>query len=185
MDETLRNKAIDITRRHLVRQGSRRVSMDMIAREMHISKKTLYILFSDKRNLVGTCIAEMRKEYEDKVGEYLSHSSGSAWDNFNWLLREYLRSLYEVDYSFLLDMQNGRDCDGLNGEFHLFWQKVFEEIIYECRENGFVTTGFSITSFVENLLVWTNKSRIEGISLDEQESFCKILIRGIAALTSI
>lgn len=182
MNEALRNKAIDITRRHLVRQGSRRVSMDMIAREMRISKKTLYIMFSDKRNLVGTCIIEMRKDYEQKVGEYLSHSSGTAWDNFNWLLHEYLRGLYEVDYSFLLDMQYARDCDEFDGEFRTFWQNVFEKIIYECREKKFVTAGFSISSFVENLLVLTNKSRIEGISLNEQESFCKILIRGITIL---
>lgn len=61
------------------RYGLRPVTMDDIAREMSISKKTLYKYFSNKEELVTKAVTEMFKEVSGSMSELLAHQ-GNAID---------------------------------------------------------------------------------------------------------
>ena len=62
-EDIIKTGLIRITRNQIVKYGTRRVNMDDIVKEMGISKRTLYMIFKDKRSLIHTCLDEMRDEY--------------------------------------------------------------------------------------------------------------------------
>lgn len=176
MDEALlRREIINFTRTKIIKQGMRRINMDLIAREMHISKRTLYVVFNDKQNLLSACISEMKEEYTRKVEDYLAKSSASPFQNLQWLVLEYLQCLYSVDYCFLIDMQQGRELSNGNNEFKHFWLKIIAATLQKCCGNNAVNIGL----FTKNLIEIINRSRIDGVPKDEQEGFIDIMLRGI------
>ncbi|WP_163215210.1 TetR/AcrR family transcriptional regulator [Bacteroides sp. 519] len=176
MDEsTVRKEIIHFTRRQMVRQGTRRLSMDMIARELHISKRTIYIVFNDKKGLIDACVHEMKKEFTKEVEDYLSWSSTSSSQKLNWLVHKYLHCLYSVDYSFLLDMRQTREFSEYYNEFQTFWQQNILKILREYCP----ATMVNVDVIIKNLLEIASNLRVEGISFLEQENFFDVMFRGI------
>lgn len=55
--DPVREKVITVASKMFVTQGCKTVTMDDIAKKMHISKRTLYEKFGDKENLLGECTA--------------------------------------------------------------------------------------------------------------------------------
>ena len=54
--------------------GISSVTMDMIAKECGISKRTLYEQFPDKKSLVGAALLFSNEAMERLVDEHMSHS---------------------------------------------------------------------------------------------------------------
>ncbi len=76
-DDAQRNQVIDTALEKFRKYGIRRVTLDEIARELRISKKTLYTHFSDKEALVTACIERNVSQIMPKVNAALS-SKGTA-----------------------------------------------------------------------------------------------------------
>lgn len=53
-------------------KGIKTVKMDDIARELSISKRTLYELFSTKEELLLECVKEMRREFTDHMDKFIN-----------------------------------------------------------------------------------------------------------------
>lgn len=68
----LADKIIRTADRLFTRFGVRSVTMDDVAREISISKKTLYKCFRDKDQLVRTTIAEHIERMDKDIGQILS-----------------------------------------------------------------------------------------------------------------
>ena len=63
--EEIRNKIIDSATKQFIAHGCRRITMDDVAGELHISKRTLYEYFEKKEDLLMACFEQMK----EKVGE--------------------------------------------------------------------------------------------------------------------
>ena len=63
--EDVRRKIIDSATEQFIAHGCRRITMDDVAGELHISKRTLYEYFEKKEDLLVACFEQMKK----KVGE--------------------------------------------------------------------------------------------------------------------
>ena len=93
-----REDIIRTTRDLIIRDGIRAVRVDEIAQKLEISKRTLYELFSDKDTLVEQCWDKIREEQEKKIAGYLFYQPGSALEQAQNLIREYIDALYLISY---------------------------------------------------------------------------------------
>lgn len=86
------------------RLGIKSVSMDDVAREMGVSKKTLYQLVSNKEELVGMVMEEDFKKDVRAFAEHLE-TSGDAIDEFLRNSRYFIREMREISPATLNDLQ--------------------------------------------------------------------------------
>lgn len=63
----LHNKILETTRSMFYKQGIKQVRMDDIAKELSISKRTLYEIFKDKETLLLECIKYKQQLQKDKM----------------------------------------------------------------------------------------------------------------------
>jgi AcrR family transcriptional regulator len=63
--EEVRSKIINSATKQFIAHGCRRITMDDVAGELHISKRTLYEYFEKKEDLLMACFEQMK----EKVGE--------------------------------------------------------------------------------------------------------------------
>ena len=64
--EESKNKIITYATGIFIQNGCRRITMDSIASDMHISKRTLYEQFGTKEELLSACLEYMMHQIEDK-----------------------------------------------------------------------------------------------------------------------
>lgn len=100
-----REDIIRTTRDLIIRDGIRAVRVDEIAQKLEISKRTLYELFSDKDTLVGECWDKIREEQEKKIAGYLFYQPGSALEQAQNLIREYIDALCMISCISLQELQ--------------------------------------------------------------------------------
>jgi len=85
----------------LLTQGIR-VSMDDIAKELSMSKRTLYELFENKNELIYNCISLFIETEKEKINSYLSnHNSNIIEELFPILNIEVYNRMKEHNYFFL------------------------------------------------------------------------------------
>ena len=77
--EELRNRIIDIATHAFHSRGIKNVTMDDIAHELTISKRTLYQVFADKEELLLVCI-QNETEKENRKMRYLMADSNNVLD---------------------------------------------------------------------------------------------------------
>lgn len=73
--QTLSRQIISTATTDFVSKGIRNVKMDDIARELSISKRTLYELFATKEQLLLECIKESRKDFIDHMDKFVQKDS--------------------------------------------------------------------------------------------------------------
>lgn len=85
------------------RYGISSVTMDMIAKNCGISKRTLYECFSDKTSLVCTVLAFYNDKYEWEINEIVKHSENAliAMLDSHKLV---VKNLSKISQSFFIDM---------------------------------------------------------------------------------
>lgn len=86
------------------RYGLRSVTMDDICHELGISKKTLYVLFKNKKEIVKTITENFFTNYEVQYEELVKNSENAIQELF--LLMGSLKIVFEkIDDRLILDMQ--------------------------------------------------------------------------------
>ncbi|MGB3547668.1 MAG: TetR/AcrR family transcriptional regulator [Saprospiraceae bacterium] len=103
MDET-RRKILSVADRYFRRYGLKSVSMDDLAREIGISKKTLYQHVSSKEELIREMML-FQTEQEMAIGEATFKSSENAVVEFIQLSSFAIDQLKEVSPTTMYDLQ--------------------------------------------------------------------------------
>lgn len=73
--QTLSKQIISTATTDFVSKGIRNVKMDDIARELSISKRTLYELFATKEQLLLECVKEMRNEFIEHMDKFVKEDT--------------------------------------------------------------------------------------------------------------
>lgn len=105
MDENeVKNRITEAANGLFMRFGTRSVSMDDIARELSISKKTLYTHFSTKEEIVESAMMLMLRNHEEDI-DRIHHESENAMDEF-FKISEHFRSfMRSINPALLYDLQ--------------------------------------------------------------------------------
>ena len=100
----IREKIIEEALSQFLTYGIRNVTMDRIAANIGISKRTVYEIFKDKTELIHTCIKELRQKHEERNHEIIS-SSRNVIDTIFTFMREGIKNMSSINPVFFMDMK--------------------------------------------------------------------------------
>jgi AcrR family transcriptional regulator len=104
-------QVIAIARRQFFLHGFRRVSMDDLAAELRMSKKTLYACFPRKSSLVEAVLKDKFNEVEQDLSRVASEASSDIEEAIHRFLQRVQRHTAEIHPSFVRDL--GRETPHL------------------------------------------------------------------------
>lgn len=102
------------------RYGIKSVTMDDVAHELGISKKTLYGIFSDKSDLVSKTI-KIQMEYQKEKFIEATQNVNNAMDEMFGIFKHYLQLLKDHFPSFEFDLKK-------------YYPEIFHNVCIEKRE---------------------------------------------------
>jgi AcrR family transcriptional regulator len=102
---SLRSRILAGARAQFFSHGPRRVSMDALAGELGVSKKTLYVYFPTKRALIEEVLQLKLGEVEADLTRIRSRCAANPVRGLSELMTGWRRQIAEVRPSFLRDMQ--------------------------------------------------------------------------------
>ena len=91
--DEMRARVIDLAEEAFHTEGIRSVTMDNIARRLSMSKRTIYQLFTDKEDLLLTCVRKHEKEERDRLRKL-----GEETDNvLELILMEFANKMKDLE----------------------------------------------------------------------------------------
>jgi AcrR family transcriptional regulator len=104
-DKSVRRRIVSAARRHFFAFGFRAVTMDDIAAELAMSKKTLYAHFGSKSELVQAVVADKQRSIEADLEQISSESSSDFPSAIQQFLAKMQRHLEEIHPPFMRDIE--------------------------------------------------------------------------------
>ena len=175
-----KEEIIHATQELIARNGIRAVRVDEIAQKLEISKRTLYELFSDKDTLVGECWDKIREEQEKKIAGYLFYQPGSALEQAQNLIREYIDALCMISCISLQELQQKVSYADSYEKNRRFWLDSFTEVLEHCIADNSVPPDVDCPLFAKQLMNMLLNLYLEGGTRQEMDAFGWAFLRGIA-----
>lgn len=176
--EATRRLVVDHTKQEMTRQGISRLTMDVIAQGLGMSKRTLYQLFPGKVCLVKICLADIAAEWRrlllsrEVAGQSCVHTLFGIVGGYVDLMRYLGRSL-------LNDLAQEGDYRSFGKREEAFWLQQFVDALNRCRACGYLLPDIDPDRFANDLLVLLYENSLRGAPDATQRLFCQALLRGI------
>lgn len=190
MDST-RQRIVDAARSHFFSHGFRSVTMDDLASELGISKKTLYAHFPGKIDLLEAVLADKFASVESSLEE----ATGAHPHDFSSALHDLLasarRELDEIKPPFVRDIRQKAPhvFKVIERRRAALIQRYFGKLFVEGQRAGMVRKDVPPNLMIEILLAMIqaimNPAKMEELGMVPKEGFAgiiKIVLEG--ALTS-
>ncbi len=177
----VKQRIVAHARRHFFAHGFRGVTMDDLAEELGMSKKTLYAHFSGKTTLLEAVIADKFREVELDLNAISSGKSADFTGKLLQLLECVERQLEEIQPAFVRDMRREapevfRRIEGLREEL---FQRHFAKLFNEGRKSGLIRKDIPANVIIEVLLAAVhgilNPRKVEELGLTPKTAFTDIL----------
>lgn len=169
---------IAFTSQALRQYGIRAVRMDDIARNMSISKRTIYQAYVAKDNLINICL----KSYLDRMKELfqiIKYNHPEALEQLWETSKAYIENLYKVERIFWLDVSQYLKYEYIYDSHNCIWSDELEQIILACQKEGYVITDFNTSMFANLFTTLLYNSRVAGCSPTMLHSSAYFMLRGI------
>jgi AcrR family transcriptional regulator len=181
LDISVRQRIIAEARRHFFAYGFRHVTMDDLARELGMSKKTLYAHFARKADLLQAVFLDKFHSVEADLERITSNLSSDFSGALHELLTTIQEHLEEIRPSFVRDMQ--RDAPEM---FEMVQtrrkdliHRHFSKVMAEGRRCGIIRDDIPTELIVEIMLAAVqgimNPKKITELELFPKEGFSAIL----------
>jgi len=140
-----RLKILNFSQTQFVSYGFHKTTMDQIAREMRISKKTIYKHFRTKDDLIRACVEQITSGVKKSIEQIVDGGSNSV---------EKLNSIGKVLLNVALKI-NDKWLDDLKTHYFFIWEEIdrfreiminknFTMIIEQGQEEGYIVDYSSI-----------------------------------------
>jgi AcrR family transcriptional regulator len=183
-------RIVRAARRHFLTHGFRNVTMDDLAQELGMSKKTLYLTFTSKTNLVRAVVLEKYRSVQLDLEHIMSERSGDVLDALRQLLGCMQRHTEEIQPPFVRDIR--REAPEL---FELVQsvrrdliQRYFGKLFEEGRRQGIIRKDISTRLMIEILLGATeaivNPSKLAELGLSVKAGYStvvSVILEGVLA----
>jgi AcrR family transcriptional regulator len=174
-------RIVTAARRHFFAHGFRSVTMDDLAEELGMSKKTLYASFAGKTDLLRAVLLDKFRSVATDLERIASASSTDVLDSLHQLLACVQRHTEEIQPSFVRDIR--REAPEL---FQLVQsrrrdviQRYFGKILDEGRRAGIFRKDISTRLMIEILLGATeaimNPTKMAELGLTPKTGFLTII----------
>ena len=104
-DLEVRNRISEKAREYFLRFGFSKVTMNEIATELGMSKKTLYTYFPSKEELLHASVQQMQEETSGQIEKLVADKTIEFSEKMNRLLQIVLTHHSKFDGRFLADLQ--------------------------------------------------------------------------------
>ena len=183
-------RIVGAARRHFLTHGFRNVTMDDLAEELGMSKKTLYLAFASKTDLVKAVLLDKYREIEFDLNRVVSHSSRDVMHALHQLLACMQRHTEEIQPPFVRDIR--REAPDL---FELVQslrrdliQRYFGSLFEAGRREGIIRKDISTRLMIEILLGATesivNPSKLAELGLTVTAGYStvvNVILEGVLA----
>lgn len=185
---TVSQRIVASARRHFLAEGFRNVSMDALAEELGMSKKTLYAHFASKTDLVKAVMLEKLAQAEADLEAITSRTDAAFEDSIHDLLACIQRHGDEIRPPFIRDVR--RDAPELFSVVEAgrtaMIHKHFDRLMKAGRKAGMIRKDVSVQMIVEILVGATqaivNPQKITELGLTPREGYSAIIsvvMRGV------
>jgi AcrR family transcriptional regulator len=181
LERSAAKRIIPSARRHFFTHGFRRVTMDDLAAELGMSKKTLYGCFPKKTTLLEAVLLDKFREIAADLERITSERSSNYLTALQRLLACLQRHTEEIQPPFVRDMQ--REAPDL---FKLVErrrrdviQRYFTKLLVQGRRAGMIRKDIPVTLMIEILLGATqaimNPPKMAELGLTPRTGFSAII----------
>lgn len=176
-----RRRIVAAAREHFLAHGFRGVTMDDLAEELGMSKKTLYGHFGSKRSLLEAVLLDKFQDLESEAARITSECASDFHTGLHRLLMCVQRHTNEVQPAFLRDIQREspdlfRKVEGRRREVI---QRYFGKLFEEGRREGLIRKDIAVRLIIEILLAAVqgimNPPKIAELGLTPTTGFTAII----------
>jgi AcrR family transcriptional regulator len=177
----IRGRIVGVARRHFLAHGVRSVTMDELAAELGVSKKTLYTHFRTKRALVEAVLLEKLRDVEADLNRITSGGSSGFPGLLPPLLAVVQRHMEEIQPPFVRDVarewpEMGRRVENRRREMI---RRCFARLLEKGRKAGTVRRDVPVRVMIEILLGATqavmNPQKIAELGLTPKTGFSSVI----------
>jgi AcrR family transcriptional regulator len=189
--DSIRQRIVDAARAHFFSHGFRSVTMDDLAEELGISKKTLYANFPGKIDVLEAVLADKFASVEAKLKEATQAHSHNFPATLHELLSGTQRELDEIKPPFVRDMRRKAPevFKVVERRRAALIERYFGKLFIDGQRAGMVRKDVPARLMIEILLAMVqaimNPPKMEELGMMPKEGFTgilKIVLEG--ALTS-
>lgn len=181
LDQLARHRIINTARHHFFAFGLRGVTMDDIAAELGMSKKTLYAHFRSKAELLQAAILDKQQSIESDLERITSESSSDFLSAIRQLLAKMQQHLGEIHPAFMRDIQ--REAPEIFESVEIrrreLIHRYFSKILGQGRRAGIIRKDIPIRLTIE---IWLgvvqaimNPEKLTELDLTPEEGFSAII----------
>src|SRR3989440_5372347 len=176
-----RQRIVDAARDHFFNHGFRSVTMDDLAQELGISKKTLYAHFPGKFDLLEAVLADKFAGVEAALKEVTRAHPHDFPATLRDLLAGTQRELDEIKPPFVRDMRQKAPhvFQGIERRRAALFQQYFGNLLLAGQRAGMVRKDVQANLIIEILLAIVqaimNPAKMEKLGLMPKEGFAGIL----------
>lgn len=188
--DAVRQRIVAEARRHFFRHGFRGVTMDDLARELAMSKKTLYACFPSKTALLEAVILEKFRNVDSDLGRITSAASSDCVGALHRLLACVQGHMEEIQPPFVRDIR--REAPDLfqvvERRRRDVIQRHFGKVFLEGRRTGLIRQDIPPRLAIEILLgavqAIMNPPKMEELGLTPKTGFAAIIRVVLEGLTT-
>jgi len=174
-------RIVTAARRHFFAHGFRGVTMDDLAQELGMSKKTLYASFPSKVDLLRAVLLEKFRSVETDLDEVMATASQDVLATLRQLLACMQRHTEEIQPPFVRDIR--REAPEMfqlvQSRRRSLIQRYFGRIFEDGRKAGIIRKDMPTRLMIEMLLGVTeaimNPTKIAELGLTPTEGYMSIM----------
>lgn len=178
MDEYTEKKIIAFTSHSLRHYGIRAVRMDDIAKNLNISKRTIYQVYTTKDNLVNTCL----KSYVSRIENICQLIRCNHEDSLMrlWeISKAYIENLYRGECAFWIDVNRLSEYRYIYVTYNRIWSAELDKSITACQKEKYIIENLDRQAFLELFTTLLYNARLTGCLPAMLHKSAYLLLRGI------
>ena len=183
--ETTRRQIVDYVRRQMCLHGITRLTMDDIARGMHISKRTLYQFFPQKTCLVRLCLSDIAGEARGSLPGRQAKTAAACVRNLFRTVDGYISLLHTLGSTLLDDIGHDAEYRTFVEWEKAFWQRQVLDAFERCRACGCLLPCIQPETVAAELLEALFRQCRQGTPVHTQRLMGHIVLRGFFRVKEI
>lgn len=181
--QQLRPAILEEAQRSFAQYGIKAVKMDDIARNLSISKRTVYELYATKEDLLCEVVEARQKEHERHM-EMMVQQSDNTMDVLTGFLSMQLEDAANTNFNFFKDMVKYPKVAHLVSAYHERQRAASAVFFAKGVEEGFFlpTVDYKIFNFIGSGVIdmLCENDRYEGLTFSDLfYNYMYVIIRGI------
>jgi AcrR family transcriptional regulator len=168
-------------RSHFFSQGFRRVTMDDLAAELGMSKKTLYANFPSKAALLEAVLADKFARVGGELEAITARGDFQFPERLHALLSCVRSHVDEIQPPFMRDLAREAPelFDRIRANRRALIHRHFAHVLREGREAGMIRGDVPVPVMIEFLIgaadAVVNPAKLEELGLTAREAFAKVI----------